>query len=97
MYSTCSFNPIENEAVVQAALLKFKGKVRLLNVSAEVSSHLKYREGLTKWRVFHRQKSRSQPAAWYYTYDSVPENRRGAIRRTMFNSIYTEINNNSDY
>ena len=27
VYSTCSFNPLENEAVVQAVLIKMKGKV----------------------------------------------------------------------
>lgn len=69
--------------------------MRLLDVSAEVSPHLKYRQGLTKWRVYHKSKSRSQPAGWYYTYESVPENRRGAIRRTMFNGTYTVLNNNS--
>jgi len=64
-------------------------------VSAEVSPHLKYRPGIINWRVFHKSKSRSQPAAWYYNYESVPEIRRSAIRKTMFNSIYTEHNNNS--
>ena len=30
-YSTCSLNPIENEAVVAAALKEYKGKIRLLH------------------------------------------------------------------
>jgi 16S rRNA C967 or C1407 C5-methylase (RsmB/RsmF family) len=29
-YSTCSLNPVENEAVVAAALLEYQGKIRLL-------------------------------------------------------------------
>ena len=49
VYSTCSFNPIENEAVVQAALVALQGKVRLVNMKNEVSPFLKYRPGLTKW------------------------------------------------
>lgn len=69
--------------------------MRLLDVSAEVSTHLKYRPGLIKWRVYHKSKGRSNPAAWYYNYESVPEVRRVALRKTMFNSIYTEHNNNS--
>lgn len=32
-YSTCSLNPIENEAVVAAALRDFKGQIRLVETS----------------------------------------------------------------
>jgi len=45
-YSTCSFNPIENEAVVQAALTHFKGRVELVSLKSLVSPHLKYRPGM---------------------------------------------------
>lgn len=31
-YSTCSLNPIENEAVVAALLQKYEGKIKLLDV-----------------------------------------------------------------
>ena len=31
-YSTCSLNPIENEAVVANILKTYKGKVKLVNV-----------------------------------------------------------------
>ena len=49
VYSTCSFNPLENEAVVQAALTKLKGKVKLVDVKKELSPFLKYRPGMLKW------------------------------------------------
>ena len=93
VYSTCSFNPLENEAVVQAALVKLKNKVRLVDVSDQVSPFLRYRPGLTKWSVFHKKKGSHHPAAWYKTYDSVPEQRRDAMKKTMFNETYTDHNN----
>lgn len=43
VYSTCSFNPIENEAVVAAALSRHIKQMELVDVSKEVSPHLKYR------------------------------------------------------
>jgi len=33
VYSTCSFNPIENEAVVAAALTEWQGRIELVDVS----------------------------------------------------------------
>jgi 16S rRNA C967 or C1407 C5-methylase (RsmB/RsmF family) len=60
-YSTCSFNPIENEAVVQAALVHFKGKIKLVDVSKQVSPHLKYRPGLKQWTVYHKPRGKYHP------------------------------------
>jgi len=53
VYSTCSLNPLENEAVVMSALRNHMKRVELLDVSAEVAPSLKYRPGLTAWKVFH--------------------------------------------
>jgi 16S rRNA C967 or C1407 C5-methylase (RsmB/RsmF family) len=89
-YSTCSFNPIENEAVVQAALMHFKGRVELVSVKALVSPHLKYRPGLTKWEVYHKKKSSHHPQAWYHNWAEVPEQRRDALQQSMFHEVYTD-------
>lgn len=58
VYSTCSFNPIENEAVVAAALCRHIKQMALVDVSGEVSPDLKYRPGMINWRVYHRGKGR---------------------------------------
>ena len=50
VYSTCSFNPVEDEAVVGSMLLKCAGSVRLVDVSAEVPG-LKYLKGVKSWKV----------------------------------------------
>lgn len=50
VYSTCSLNPVENEAVVGAALRYFKGDVELLDCS-DLLPALKRRPGMTSWKV----------------------------------------------
>ncbi|KAJ3034269.1 tRNA (cytosine(34)-C(5))-methyltransferase [Rhizophlyctis rosea] len=50
VYSTCSFNPVENEAVVAELLRRSNGAMELVDVSSELSA-LKRRPGLTKWKV----------------------------------------------
>ncbi|KAJ2782940.1 tRNA (cytosine-5-)-methyltransferase ncl1 [Coemansia interrupta] len=53
VYSTCSLNPIENEAVVAHVLNHFEGALRLVDVSAELPE-LKRRPGLATWKVMTR-------------------------------------------
>jgi len=48
VYSTCSLNPIEDEAVVSRMLREAKGSVQLLDINL---SHLKYSKGLSTWKV----------------------------------------------
>ena len=49
VYSTCSLNPVENEAVVAAAL-RANPDVSLVDCSADLPA-LKRRRGMTSWRV----------------------------------------------
>ncbi|KAJ1843398.1 tRNA (cytosine-5-)-methyltransferase ncl1, partial [Coemansia sp. RSA 2703] len=53
VYSTCSLNPIENEAVVAHVLNHFEGALRLVDVGAELPE-LKRRPGLATWKVMTR-------------------------------------------
>lgn len=72
MYSTCSFNPLENEAVVMAALTRNMKQIQLVDVSKEVSPHLRYRPGLINWKVYHRGKGKREKPEWYTNFANVP-------------------------
>jgi 16S rRNA C967 or C1407 C5-methylase (RsmB/RsmF family) len=94
VYSTCSFNPIENEAVVCAAIKHLgHSKVRLINAKKEVSPELKCRPGLLRWKVYHKARGKYHPAEWYSSFDEVPEERRERCKESMFHESYTLRNN----
>ncbi len=96
VYSTCSFNPIEDEAVVAAALSRHVKQMELVDVTQEVSPHLKFRKGLLNWRVHHRGKGKKEGPMSYTTYEQVPNWKRKIIKETMFTDTYTMFNNESD-
>jgi 16S rRNA C967 or C1407 C5-methylase (RsmB/RsmF family) len=51
-YSTCSINPMEDEAVVSALLQEFRGAIELVNTRKEgLLPNLKSRPGLSHWSV----------------------------------------------
>ncbi|CCE86434.1 Piso0_004923 [Millerozyma farinosa CBS 7064] len=54
VYSTCSLSPVENEAVVSAALRKWGNQIKLVDCSNELPG-LKRCQGLTDWKVFNKQ------------------------------------------
>ena len=53
VYSTCTFNPIQNEAVVAQLLRMGGGNLELLDVSKELPN-LKRVPGVTDWKVMER-------------------------------------------
>lgn len=50
VYSTCSFNPIEDEAVVAELIRRGKGALELVDMSDELSG-LKRSPGIKTWKV----------------------------------------------
>jgi tRNA (cytosine34-C5)-methyltransferase len=50
-YSTCTFNPIEDEAVVQELVRRGGGAVEIIDWPSDVLPGLKKRAGRVKWRV----------------------------------------------
>ncbi|XP_051140976.1 uncharacterized protein LOC127258243 isoform X2 [Andrographis paniculata] len=78
VYSTCSMNPVENEAVVAEVLRRSGGALELINVSSELPQ-LARRPGLKKWKV--RDKG-----LWLASYKDVPKYRRSVLTPGMFPS-----------
>ncbi|CAH2097810.1 unnamed protein product [Euphydryas editha] len=77
VYSTCSFNPIENEAVVHRLLQEFGDSVHLVDV-ADMLPGLKFHKGMTHWRPA------SKDMVFYDKYEDVPENWQTVVRPQMF-------------
>jgi len=77
VYSTCSFNPIENEAVVAQALADFGGMIELVDVSQEMPN-LKRRPGVNTWKVFDKAGN------VYTSWTDVPKENRGKLKLSMF-------------
>lgn len=79
VYSTCSMHPLENEAVVAAALQMKEGEsMRLVDVSAQLPS-LQRKPGLTSWNVYAGRSGDE-----YVSFEQVPPKERKEIRETMF-------------
>lgn len=76
-YSTCSLNPIENEAVVATLLNMSKGELELIN-AAELIPELKCRNGLEKWIVMTRDNEIVS------SVDQVPHHLQSNIRPSVF-------------
>lgn len=54
VYSTCSLNPLEDEAVIAAVLRRYNLCIRLVNVDVSVKlPGLKHRAGVSEWQCDH--------------------------------------------
>ncbi|KFK30577.1 hypothetical protein AALP_AA7G279900 [Arabis alpina] len=78
IYSTCSMNPIENEAVVAEILRRCGSSVELVDVSDKFPELIR-RPGLKKWKVHDKE-------GWYRSYKDVPKSQRDGVLRSMFPS-----------
>ncbi|CAK8567284.1 unnamed protein product [Lathyrus sativus] len=90
VYSTCSMNPIENEAVVAEVLRRCKGSIELVNVSSELPQLIR-RPGLKRWKVRDKGKS-------LVSCKEVAKVRRSAVLPSMFpnGGSYRDIDYNSN-
>lgn len=59
-YSTCSLNPIENEAVVAEILRQGNGCIELVDCRQSSLTNFKTRPGMTSWKVLVEHKSKKQ-------------------------------------
>ncbi|KAF9903654.1 hypothetical protein EC991_003475 [Linnemannia zychae] len=77
VYSTCSFNPMENEAVVAEMLNRANGSLELVDVSHELPL-LKRRPGLSSWKVFTKEGQEVE------TFEDVPADAKGRFYPSMW-------------
>lgn len=77
VYSTCSLNPIENEAVIHRLLSQTDGALELVDVSSSLPG-LKYSEGLETWLLGSRN------LEFYKTHEEIDEKWQTTIRPQMF-------------
>lgn len=78
VYSTCSLNPVENEAVLHRLIKDADGALELVDGSEFVPG-LKYLPGLSNWDVAVRECNE-----FYSSFDQVPEEYHTMVRPQMF-------------
>ncbi|KAH9558782.1 hypothetical protein CY35_06G025200 [Sphagnum magellanicum] len=78
VYSTCSLNPVEDEAVVGEILRASGGSMELLDVSSELPE-LKRRPGMMSWKIRDRKR-------WLCSASQVNRHRAGVVVPSMFPS-----------
>ncbi|KAH9936711.1 S-adenosyl-L-methionine-dependent methyltransferase [Amylocystis lapponica] len=78
VYSTCSLNPVENEAVVAGALRSIPG-FELIDVSDHLSG-LVHRPGITTWRPTVDRSISTEFATYQEFFSSLPESKRAECK-----------------
>ncbi|KAL8273661.1 hypothetical protein Esti_002483 [Eimeria stiedai] len=100
VYSTCSMNPLEDEAVIATVLSQQNGRVEIVDPPELPGICFKYTRGKTSWLVPSPPAKRTTPPTeqalsackeeeaqkmiFYNTFEEVPEEFRHRIRPTMF-------------
>eukprot|EP01135_Chromosphaera_perkinsii_P011777 Nk52_evm23s2496 gene=Nk52_evmTU23s2496 len=77
VYSTCSLNPIEDEAVLASVLSQHEGCLELVDMSNELKE-LKRMEGLWTWTFCGKD------GTPYEKYEDVPADQLKGVHRNMF-------------
>lgn len=78
VYSTCSLNPVENEAVMHRLIKDSEGALELIDVSTLVDG-LKFAPGQSYWELADKECKE-----FYKSFDEVPSSYHTQIRPQMF-------------
>ena len=78
VYSTCSLNPVEDEAVLYRLLQETGDSVEILD-SSHLVPGLKYSKGISKWKIAGKERN-----VIYNDFSEVPLNSQSFIRPYMF-------------
>ncbi len=81
VYSTCTMNPYENEAVLAEAVRRFGGKVKLVDTTGDLPN-LKRQPGLLTWHV--RDTKNDDSVGWYASHDDVPAHLKDKLPATLW-------------
>ena len=83
VYSTCSLNPVEDEAVVAEILRTAGGTMRLVDVSGVIPG-LKRSPGVSRWRVYTGRDKDGGAPGWYDAHADLP----AALKKTVLPSVF---------
>jgi len=87
VYSTCSFNPVEDEAVVAELIRRGQGALKVVDMSQELPNFQRS-PGITSWKVLdllHKSKETNEKKyQWYSSFSELPARRQENIRATCF-------------
>ncbi|GAB5372997.1 hypothetical protein AAMO2058_001712100 [Amorphochlora amoebiformis] len=106
VYSTCSLDPLENEAVITAVLRSSNGSVRVKDISSILPEGLRWREGLSTWYLPLRNGTLLSPSSYPLPPDprilgdsqrhsETPENSQGKVNIRQDSEGSSEILGNS--
>lgn len=86
VYSTCSMNPIEDEAVISSVVKEIgEEAIEIADVSS-MFPELKRCHGLNKWPVYTVDKNKPEEMIMFEKYEDVPQKLRAQAPSTMFPS-----------
>lgn len=98
VYSTCSLSPVENEAVIAAALRKWGDQIRVVNCENELPGLVR-RNGISDWKVFGKDMEIREKGAQDVADSTFPPTEEEAKKFNLENCIrvYPHLQNTGGF